>query len=85
MASPSIKPCPHLGEAIEGDVLTVETLCGCNGQKKNTEKTFQVHECEEKGRCVPKYQCTKEALSEEIIDGEWADACKLCELNPANQ
>jgi hypothetical protein len=73
--------CPHLGSPIEGDVITLLSLCRtCTGNVRK-KLTALVHECELHGRCLPAYS---EAMGRDIRSGEWAKPCTLCPQNPAN-
>lgn len=77
------KPCPHLGPPITSDLVIIKSLCpSCGGKHKWKQTTNQVHECAEKGRCLPTYRCAKTALAEETVSGEWAQPCVTCELRP---
>jgi len=77
------KPCPYLGPPIPSDLVIIKSLCpSCGGEHKWKQTANQVHECAEKGRCLPTYRCGKTALVEERVSGEWAQPCVTCDLRP---
>lgn len=73
--------CPQLGQPLADDLVVIETACG---QGKRTFR-LQASACAEHGRCLPHYDCAKTAIAETVTEGEWAQPCATCELNPANR
>lgn len=82
--SEPVSPCPYLGQAIEGDIVTINLLSGCKKNRKRETKQFIIHDCAIMGRAMPAYTCCKEAI-ETLVAGDWAEPCKFCEHNPKNR
>lgn len=74
--------CPHLGDPIEREGVTVTVVCGCN--KKEHEQPHAAHECEVYKRCLPTLIPVDNEKWLARDEAKIYRACRLCELNPAN-
>lgn len=75
------KKCPHLGDPIERDGITIKVRCGCNGKER--DQRYAAHKCGKHKRCLPDLITTKELLDKRAsgeIDSDvqlyaWCHGC----------
>lgn len=73
--------CPHLGDPIERDGITIKVRCGCNGKER--DQRYAAHRCDKHKRCLPDLIPTKELLDKRAsgeIDSDvqlyaWCHGC----------